>query len=463
MSRSIHTTRRSVNELRKQDYSSADAKREALGEAKRELRRKRLIKELVSAERSRPAPPLAGTPISTIPIGVRDAGPFVHHAASPEDIRAVLSELPTAATEGITGIQLCLGKEFMDEQAEDGQPERDPITGRRSYEMFPGVHSGETLGTYWPPSGRISLYAYVYDPLRLPLPRVLCEAYLRLHAVKTLVHEVAHHHDDTQRVRRGRWLSDRKETFEWYAEKMEHQWTLEVVLPYLQRTYPKEIGFLRRWVAHRGGILPPPEFFVGDSRRTKRTGPRQLVPSTASAFESWLSDMAKLPSLMESRMDFAWALRFAQLYTDCLAVLDRILKTEPVAIPALSCRAGTLVLLERYDDALACAEHILRLDPTNADGWESRGDVFENRKDWHGLLDNSARWEASGKLKGYARWDMWMHRAIACCALDREAEMNTALEEVFACSRSRGEEADQRRRLSNRKTVHRRAGKPVPR
>jgi hypothetical protein len=39
---------------------------------------------------------------------------------------------------------------------------------------------------------------------------------------------------------RRRWCSDRKENAKCYAEKMEHQWTEEMVLPNLQRAYPSE-------------------------------------------------------------------------------------------------------------------------------------------------------------------------------------------------------------------------------
>ena len=460
MSRSIHTTRRDIGELVKQDLSDPKAKAEALVEAMRQLKRKRRIKQQVSAERTLPAPPLTGTATATIPIEVLDEGPFVHHAASAEDIRAVLGALPKAAVEGITRIQLSLGKEYMDERTDDELGTRDPFTGRLSSTVFPGVYGGNFLGTYR--QGTIWIYAYVYDNARLPLPRPLCEVYLRLHALKTLAHEVAHYHDDTQRVRRGRWLADRKANAEWYAEKMEHAWTQEVVVPYILRTYPKEALALRRWVAHRGGLLLPMSFFSGDTRRTERNGLERLAFTTSSAFENWVEELPCCATLAESRLAFAWELHYADHYNQCLAVLDRLLHSLPTNVQALTCKADTLVHLERLNEAMECAESALRLAPTNADAWETRGDVFENRQDWNGLLANCSQWEAAGKLRRPALRELWMHRAIAHCALGHSSEMEACLQTRLGLARSQSEEVAKRSAIFLRKSVFRRAGQPIP-
>jgi hypothetical protein len=180
-----------------------------------------------------------------------------------------LSALPDSATEGISRIRLSLGREYLEETNDEESPTRDPFTGRISCERFPGVYCGPILGTYKLKHGVIDLHAYVFDPNRLPMPRVVCEFYLRLHALKTLVHEVAHYHDELNRTRRGRWLMDRKENNEWYAEKMEHQWTVEIVVPYLARTYSTQAEELRMWVNEKGGILLPLESFVRDCRTTE--------------------------------------------------------------------------------------------------------------------------------------------------------------------------------------------------
>lgn len=240
MSRSIHTTRRTLRELRKQDFADSEEKAAELQKARQQLRRKYFLKRQVEAERAADEMPVAGVDVETIPIEVQDTAPFVHHACSIADIRAVLAALPAAAVDGISRIQLGLGKEYIDESRCDEEDDADPFTGRRSGEVYPGVYAGVVLGVYSSGSALIRLHAFVFGEEQLPLPREINDFYLRLHVLATLVHEVAHHHDNTQRVRRGRWLADRTENNEWYAEKMEYAWVREIVLPYLERTYPAQ-------------------------------------------------------------------------------------------------------------------------------------------------------------------------------------------------------------------------------
>ena len=136
MARSIHTTRRTLAELRRRKFSSPEDKLRALTEAQEALGQTRRIKQHVSKERHQGEPPLAGMATETIPLEVIDESPFVHHGASAADIRAILAALPAAATEGIARIQLCLGKQYMDDWPGDFGEDRDPFTGRLSYELF---------------------------------------------------------------------------------------------------------------------------------------------------------------------------------------------------------------------------------------------------------------------------------------------------------------------------------------
>lgn len=462
MSRSIHTTRRTLRDLRKKKFASAEDRQAALKKARSEIWKKRRIKRQVAEERGRENPPLAVAAVGTIPVEVWDTGPFVQHGASEADVRAILALLPSAACEGIASIRLCLGREYMEERADDDDDERDPFTGRKSFEIFPRVYAGDVLGTYSFKVGRIAIYAFVFDPAKLPLSAPLCTFYLRLHALKTFVHEVAHHHDEVCRKARGRWRADREENSEWYAEKMEYEWTHEIVLPYLERTYPKEARALRRWVAHRGGLLLPLAFFAGDCRTTERNGMVRLVSSTSSAFETLVSEVTTAGSLAESRLGFAWDLHFADAYEDCLAILEKLLARAPEWIEALTCQADTLVHLERLDEALAVAEKVLHLEPANAEARESRGDVFERRKDWAALLENCARWERSGTPPHMAMRDMLLHRAVAHCALGDEVAMRASFEANLALRQSRSAEAAQRHALALFRGIHRRAGRPLP-
>jgi tetratricopeptide (TPR) repeat protein len=288
------------------------------------------------------------------------------------------------------------------------------------------------------------------------MPRSICEFYLRLRALTTFVHEVAHHHDEMRRVRRGRWLADRKENVECYAEKMEYQWTREFVLPYLEQKYPEAANELLNWVERQGGIRLPLEFFAGDNRTTRRDGLMRLFFSTSGAFESWVGKLAKCPDLAASRLAFAWELHYSDKYDLCLHVLDRVLEDKPALSAALTCKADTLIHLERSDDAFAIAEKVLTVEPINGEAWEIRGDVLELRRDWLALLDNCDRWLAQVPEDSTSRFDAYQHRAVAYCALGDMENMDIWIERW----------ANFGNRMRNpefiRKRVFRRAGKEMP-
>lgn len=462
MSRSIHTTRQTLKKLRRQELSTEELQQEALAKAARELQRKRRIKRNVGAERREPEVERTVLPVDAVPITMLDRAPFVFHAASAEDVRALIALLPPAAVLGVDEVRLFLGNEYMAERRDEARATADPLSGRLGCELFPGVYSGNVLGTYFPSRGRIDLYAYVVDWRRLTVPRLIVELFLRLQALKTLMHELAHFHDRVERVRRGRWLADRHENLEWYAEKMEHQWTAEFVVPYLERRYGKECRQFRAWVRQRGGIELPIGFFGGDSRRTERNGITRMVFSTAGAFESWLGELPRCLNPADARLALAWELHFADYYEECLAILNGILAAEPARLKAKICRADTLVHLERYDEALADADTVIAVAPEESRAWEVRLDVFEGRKDWAGLLVECSRWDAVPRVPLRDPRECHRYRAIAHCALGNAEGMETSLAAYAATFRFKSHEAATRRMGLVRRSVFRRAGKPLP-
>ena len=416
MSRSIHTTRKTISKLSRMKPASDAAKAEVIAKARSKLARKRRIKRLVNDERKRPTPPAETNP-QVIPIETHHASHHIHHSASAEDLRAVLSLLPPPAIAGISSIKLILGKEYLDERRSEDDGDPDPFTGRISHQLLPGVYAGACFGTYHPSSGRVTLHAHVYDADKLPFDQRACELYLRFHALKTFVHEVAHHHDQTHRIRRGRWLADRKENSEWYAEKMEHEWTKDVVLPYLEKAYASDVRGLLDFIEHQGGWRPDFKFFLGDPRTTRRDGLIRISADTATAFESWVEDFPKYANLAESRLAFAWALHYSDEYEICLQILDRLLVENPVFKAALTCKADTLIHLDREDEAFAIADQLLADDAENTDAWEIRGDALQCRRDWKGLLDNCDNWLAVVPENSKHRLPALRQRAIAYCAL----------------------------------------------
>ena len=98
MSRSIHTTRRTLHEVRQKDFASDEEKAAAIKKVRFQLWRKRQIKSSVLAERH-PAE-VTGMPVaaSDIPVRVIETHENLFHPASEPDIRNVLTRLPPEAT-----------------------------------------------------------------------------------------------------------------------------------------------------------------------------------------------------------------------------------------------------------------------------------------------------------------------------------------------------------------------------
>ncbi|HYE31551.1 MAG TPA: tetratricopeptide repeat protein [Methylomirabilota bacterium] len=393
--------------------------------------RKRRIKRAVLKERSKPPVRLGATAPPDIPIEILDAGQGVLHAASEEDVRAVLSRMPDAAWQGISRIQLSLGKAYQEERS-TGEPQSitDPIIGRLGSQLFPGVYCGNVLGTYLPSRGLVSVYAFVVDPSKSPLPTAARDVYLKLHALGTFVHEVAHHHDNTARVARGRWLADRKENFENYAERMEHQWTREIVVPYLEATYKPEVNELLSWVEHHGGIRLSLTFLADDPRRTERDGHVRLVFSSADAFQLWVGEFPGCKSVHESRYAFAEQLHYADAYVECLQILESLLKDNPEDTRSLVWKADTLIHLDRSAEAEDIVNAVLGSFPGHEAALELRGKLLEARKQWGELLEHSMRFFACTTVKSKFRKYALMQRAVALCALERDEELQAVISEI---------------------------------
>ncbi len=464
MARSIHTTRRSARRLRRTEFSDVEAKEKLLTKAKEELDRKRLIKRQVKRERKQPAPPLAGTPTETIPVEILDVGPYVHHGLNEEDVRAMLAQLPAQATEGISRIQLCLGTEYLKESMLAGRASADlvdPFTDRISHRVLPGVFCAPVLGTYSPSSGRVSVFAFVCDLAALTLPASAVEAYLKLKALSTLLHEIAHHHDEVARVRRGRWLADREETVERYAEGMEYQWVRELAVPYVAKKCGAGVAALIDWVESHGGARLEVGFFVGDPRQTGRGGVPSKRPATNYCFQDWAVELDLNAPLAIQRLAFAREIHYAPDYQLCLRILEVVLADEPGSEAALTLKADTLGHLRRYEEARGLAESLLARNPANSDAWQVCANAAEKTRAWEAMLAVSVAWGENVEADTQKVPGALVSQAIAECALGREAALATTIASVMEIlNRIRPLSAKRHaaREATFRKGIRRRAG-----
>jgi hypothetical protein len=178
-----------------------------------------------------------------VPIRVVDSGGPFFYPASVDDIRGVLGQLPPHSLDGLHSITLKSGTLYVNANGEGGEP--DPILGRRSVEWHTGIYAPVILGSYSRQSMRISIFAMVRAPgIQVPEVELLA---LRLRMLGTLVHEVAHHHDWSQRTARGRWRMDDTHKAESYADRLADQWFRERVVPFVADRYgPGGLGAVQQ-------------------------------------------------------------------------------------------------------------------------------------------------------------------------------------------------------------------------
>lgn len=220
MSRSFHSTIREFIKEKNYKYSNDDIREENLDNIREEIYRKRATKKKTIDSRKYSyinSGCSEKSDLITIPIEIKDEGKYIHFPASKEDILGVIKRMPYNVTAGIDSINLCLGKEYMEENSENTSEEtRDPFTNRICNDEEGPVFDPPILGTYYPGTCKIFIYAYVYDKEQLKLD--IMEAYLRLQMLSTVAHEIAHHEDNVLRTSRGKWLGFNDWKCEDYAE-----------------------------------------------------------------------------------------------------------------------------------------------------------------------------------------------------------------------------------------------------
>lgn len=393
MSRSRHVTHAAIRRLEKEDSSRPEEHAERMRDLLTELREKRAAKAAVRRERRR-APGASPTPGDLVPIRVRPGGPFVHHPAGEDDVREVLRRLPPGVVDGLAAIDLHPGVETQAESAAAAEVELDgdPHTGRQGHERYPGVWAGRVLGRYRALAAEIELYAFVYDPAHPR--RAVWEPILRLEALATLAHEVAHHHDHTCRVARGRWTARGRERVERYAEARQHEWTHAVILPYLRERYAGEIREVERWIERHGGIAIPFEQLADDPRVTLRNGRMvadRMIFTMQSALDRLLHHVeAGMPS-WECRLGFATELKYQARHNQAMEIVDGILRERPAEPEARVQRAEILCYLHRHAEALEIAEALTAEDPSSAHAWEVRVDALKGLERWNAVIQAATR------------------------------------------------------------------------
>jgi hypothetical protein len=445
MARSIHTTRKDVAEHERDDHGDTDEARAESQRLRAELRKKRRIKAQVDQERRHELPDgVAVVDPASIPIVVEDESEHVHHPLSAADVVAVLRRLPPGVADGLSSITLSLGRGEQDLSTNDDPLDPDPFTDRPSIEILSGVFTGRVLGCYYASPARIVLCAYVHAP-DLPL-RSIKATYLKLRAAATLVHEVAHHHDFSERVRRGRWLADDSAQTENYAERREHEWIQSVVLPYLEEDHAEAVAHLRAWLREHGGADLPLDFLVDDPRVTNKNGTVAFRWGVLGAFETLLEDVASGGDPLQVRVGFAESIHFDGEYEIPRTILAGVLAQQPGHVEALTLLGDIDVHEEKFGDAEAHARAALAGDPRHCDAWEVLVDALYGQRRWADVVEAATSGIACAEARHRigAGW-MLRSRARAYLELDEHAAAERDM-----CGLALGRPIDQRVALALR-------------
>jgi tetratricopeptide (TPR) repeat protein len=416
MSRSIHRTRGELEDLEHGDAVDSEKRARELTKLQNELLKKRRIKSQVRDLRRSSREPVP-TSVEAIPIQECEASRHNHYPATPEDIRAVLRNLPSGISDGLEAVELRAGVEYQRELVVENelfQSEPDPLTGRQGLELMPGVFTPPLVGCYLPARNLIYLFAYVYD---LGIAnREIIEFYICLQMLSTFVHEVAHHFDCTSRVDRDRWRADDRDKCEIYAEDVQHDWLAKYVIPYLETSCVDQSAQLQRWLLTHVGTEVPLRLLAGDPRSTTRNGKifTTTLFNTSGAFEDLVTAVAQKQPGDTIRIDFARNLHYAEEYDVPERILQSVLDENPKNADAIALTAD--IAEHRHDDSLAIelAERALAIDKGNRDALRVLTLVYERTSNWQRLFQSARRLLNE-------RWDdmpdvIW---ALECCGRAR--------------------------------------------
>jgi hypothetical protein len=432
LSRSIHATRRDLEEARLNSYRDEKVQETETKRIEKALGQKRIVKQRILSARNSGQPPVGyATPV---PVNIFDESPYVHHATSAADISAIERLLPAGILEGLSEIVFSLGREVQEKRDDTRHYDPDPWTGRRGSEIFPGVYGAYVLGLYDNNPCRITLHAFVYNP---STPSVLpVTAYLKLRSLSTFVHEVAHHFDHTQRASRGRWiaLDGVEQEVERFAEHCQHEWTQNCVVPYLEKTYPKDVGALLDWVHNNGGV----GLTLGELISDPRSDVNWLIHifTVERALQQLAEDVAAGKPSLECKLDFATELHFCERYERALEVISAILKEQPGNEEALSLRADIWNHQEKHAEAEQLALELIARNPQNQRARLELVAAYEGLKKWD-LIIAAATENSQIFADEYDKLNAVLHRCKALWRLGRLEESEADYRILLADPRPR--------------------------
>jgi tetratricopeptide (TPR) repeat protein len=389
--RSIHETRRGLEQARRWEFSDASRKAETLWVIEDRLARKRRYK----ARSARPASAHRAVSADadwTIDVVVHDQRPGVFQPLSAEDVRGLLSAFPADVRPELRGVHLRLG-ELEDDMRLDGA-EPDPVTGRPGYLEGP-VWTPALRGRWRGSPAEIDLFGYVYEPREIAAPELLGPILWLLQA-ETLAHEVAHAWDATGRRARDRWALDEHTRGEEYAQAQAHDWLLTEAVPYYRRQHREAATAFDSWVEENLGAPIPLERFAEDTDRS-------IWGAVRAALD--LAGVWSAEHQNDHRAEFAEQLHYVDDFINAKAILVSVLALDARHRESVILMGDIAVHEANWPEALEWTARARELFPESADARLDRIDALTGNGSWDQALK-----EISDGLTSVAADDRGFHR-----------------------------------------------------
>lgn len=368
VSRSIHETRRALEEHLRWDHPDHRRRAEEAWILRRRLRQKSRYKQRSAGVRALQAPPRSA--LRRVGILTEEPHAHIHHPLDADDIRALLDALPGDVRAEVAAVRLRSG--FREEVQPDQGYEPDPWTGRPGHAMCNVVWTPRLLGRCWPACGEIDLFGYAYDVAGLRVPEVQLTL-LWLMQAQTFAHEVAHCWDGVARSKRDRWAADDRHRAESYAERMAREWLASAVLPVFRRRHAVLAGAFDDWVRTHVGVALPVERVAGDVDRSLWGAVVGLWEMTAE----WSGEAE-----LDARVAFAEQLHFVDDHAVASEIVQTVLSLDPAHVGASILLGDIAVHQEDWERALALTARALQLAPSAADAHEDRIGALMGARRW---------------------------------------------------------------------------------
>ncbi|MDQ6878928.1 MAG: hypothetical protein M3082_14805 [Candidatus Dormibacteraeota bacterium] len=372
MARSVHETRRHLEEVRRWDYADNLRQNEDVRLTEEALQQKRRYKG--RAQEAREQSNLSGGFPASLSVTIEEAHPFVHHPLSPDDVKGLLGRMPADVRPVVQSVRLRTGIREDNMRVEGAEP--DPFTGRYAYETQGGIWMPALLGRYHVQRGEIDLFGYAYDRGQLRVPEVQ-EVLLWMRQAQTLAHEVAHCWDSASRTARDRWALDEEHRYEQYAEDSSRKWLVEAAVPYFRQEHAPSARLFEIWIEAHMGLHLTLDRVAEDADRSMWGAVEGLFEVSAK----W-SDADEL----SLRVDLAEQFHYVDDFATARQILEAVVERRPDDAQAVVLMGDIAVHEEDWQRALEWTGKAILLAPGDLDAHRDRIDALIGAHDWKEAL-----------------------------------------------------------------------------